>query len=64
MRSIHQAQMANHYAAIESDLGAGHPVGFYFAGDPKLKEILKPVSKVLEVQEQDWLTRRMKPDRT
>ncbi len=44
----HQAQMANHYAAIESDLGAGHPVGFYFAGDPKLKEILKPVSDVLE----------------
>jgi carboxypeptidase Q len=44
----HQAQLADHYAAIESDLGAGHPAGFYFAGDVKLKGILKPVSKVLE----------------
>lgn len=44
----HQAQLADHCAAIESDLGAGHPVGFYFAGDAKLKDILKPVSKVLE----------------
>ena len=44
----HQAELANHYGAIESDLGADHPVGFYFAGDPKLKDFLKPVSKVLE----------------
>ena len=44
----HQAQMVDHYAAIESDLGAGHPVGFYFEGDAKLKDILNPVSKVLE----------------
>jgi carboxypeptidase Q len=44
----HQAQLADHYAAIESDLGAGHPVGFYFAGDAKLKDVLKPVSQVLE----------------
>jgi len=43
-----KAQLANHYAAIESDLGAGHPVGFFFAGDAKLKDVLKPVSKVLE----------------
>ena len=43
-----KAQLANHYAAIESDLGAGHPVGFYFAGDAKLKDVLEPVSKVLE----------------
>ena len=50
----HQAEMENHYAAIESDLGAGHPVGFYFAGDPKLKDILKPVTKVLESSGAGW----------
>ena len=27
-----EADIRNHFAAIESDLGASHPVGFLFAG--------------------------------
>jgi carboxypeptidase Q len=44
----YKSALADHYAAIESDLGAGHPLGFYFAGDAKLKDVLEPVSKVLK----------------
>ncbi len=44
----HETALANHYAAVESDLGAGHPVGFFFTGGPAIKDILKPVSNVLE----------------
>lgn len=46
--SDHKADLGNHYAAIESDLGAGHPVGVFFAGDASLKKTLEPVAKVLE----------------
>ncbi len=44
----HAAEIANQFAAIETDGGAGHPLGIYMAGKPELKEFLKPVAKVLE----------------
>ena len=44
----HAADMANHIGAIESDLGADHPAGIYFAGKPELGRWLRPVAQVLE----------------
>lgn len=44
----HAADAANHVGAIESDMGAGHPDGIYFAGKPELATWLKPVSLALE----------------
>jgi Zn-dependent M28 family amino/carboxypeptidase len=44
----HAAEIANHIGAIESDLGADHPTGLYFAGKPVLAEWLRPVAQLLE----------------
>lgn len=43
----HAADVSNHTAAIESDLGAGHPGGITYAGKPELSEYLKPVAETL-----------------
>ncbi len=44
----HAHDVANHIAAIESDLGAGHPTGFFFVGKPDLEEFMRPVAHVLD----------------
>jgi carboxypeptidase Q len=44
----HKADVANHIGAIESDLGADHPTGIYYAGKPALGGWLRPVSTVLD----------------
>jgi carboxypeptidase Q len=44
----HAADMANHFAAIETDLGAGHPMGVYFKTRPEAKSMLAPISAVLQ----------------
>ena len=44
----HASEMANHAGAIESDLGADHPTGIYYAGKPELGQRLRPVGQVLE----------------
>lgn len=41
------SQMANHIAAIESDLGADHPLGFFARVSAKGLEMLQPLSSVL-----------------
>ena len=41
---------ANHFAAIEADLGASHPIGFLFAGKQDAVPFLAPISKVLTEQ--------------
>ena len=46
----HKADLANHFAAIESDLGAGHPLGFYAQGKPELLTLLQPLSTILQSQ--------------
>lgn len=46
----HKADLANHFAAIESDLGAGHPLGFYAQGKPDLLTVLQPLSIILQSQ--------------
>jgi len=37
--------IAKHFAAIESDLGASHPLGFYFAGKPEAMSFFPALSK-------------------
>jgi carboxypeptidase Q len=44
----HRDDVANHIGAIESDLGADHPTGIYYAGKPDLGQWLRPVSQVLD----------------
>ena len=44
----HGAEMTNHFAAIETDSGAGHAMGIYISGDRALAALLRPVAEVLE----------------
>jgi carboxypeptidase Q len=46
--SEHASDVQNHVAALESDSGAGHPVGFHFVDKPELEEWMRPVAQVLE----------------
>jgi carboxypeptidase Q len=43
----HANDAANHFAAIETDLGAGHPVGINVSGDETILKLLQPVADVL-----------------
>ncbi len=45
-----KGNIANHFAAIEADLGASHPIGFKFAGKPELQRYFGPLVKVLTPQ--------------
>lgn len=42
--------LTNHFAALESDLGASHPLGFYFAGKPEALAYFGPISDTLRSQ--------------
>lgn len=44
----HAAEMADHFAAIETDSGAGHAMGIYITGDRGLTTVFQPVAEVLE----------------
>jgi carboxypeptidase Q len=44
----HTNSLSNHIAAIESDLGADHPTGIYYAGKSDLGRWLQPVAEVLD----------------
>lgn len=56
----HEADMANQFAAIESDLGSDHPVGFYVTGKPELQSFVQPIADLLDasgasvVEAVDW----------
>ncbi|HEX3435226.1 MAG TPA: M20/M25/M40 family metallo-hydrolase, partial [Pseudacidobacterium sp.] len=43
----HADDLKNHIGAIESDLGAGHPIGIAAAGRPELEDWLRPVAHML-----------------
>jgi Zn-dependent M28 family amino/carboxypeptidase len=43
----HAVEMGNHCAAIESDLGAAHPLGFEAKVNPDALPLLKPIQEVL-----------------
>ncbi len=44
------ANIAKHFAAIESDLGASHPFGFLFTGKQEALPFFAPISNVLREQ--------------
>jgi carboxypeptidase Q len=44
----HSAEFPNHVAAIESDSGAAHPLGFDVKMTPKAAELLRPVLEILQ----------------
>ncbi|HEY0377482.1 MAG TPA: M20/M25/M40 family metallo-hydrolase [Pyrinomonadaceae bacterium] len=46
----HAGELGNHYAAIESDRGAGHPLGFEAMVNPEVLPMMAPVSEVLRGQ--------------
>jgi carboxypeptidase Q len=46
----HKAEIANHFAAIEADLGAGHPLGFSSTGKPEVLTLLQPLAVILQSQ--------------
>jgi carboxypeptidase Q len=43
----HAAEMANHFAAIETDSGAGHAMGAYVTGEASIADLLQPLADVL-----------------
>jgi Zn-dependent M28 family amino/carboxypeptidase len=46
----HASELSNHYAAIESDRGAGHPLGFEAKVHPDVLKMIAPVSEILQSQ--------------
>ena len=44
------ADIPKHQAAIESDLGPGHPLGIFYDGDAAIEKIMEPAMKVLALQ--------------
>ena len=44
------ANIAQHFAAIESDSGASHPLGIYYTGKPEIAALLAPLSNILSSQ--------------
>ncbi len=51
-----EENLAKQFAAIESDLGATHPIGFEFAGKREALPFLAPLSKILGEQGARLLT--------
>ncbi|MBK8149214.1 MAG: M20/M25/M40 family metallo-hydrolase [Acidobacteria bacterium] len=45
-----EADIAKHFAAIEGDLGASHPIGFIFAGKNEAMPFLQPLARILNDQ--------------
>ena len=45
-----KANTANHFAAIEADLGDSHPLGFLFAGKSEALPYFAPISNILRSQ--------------
>jgi Zn-dependent M28 family amino/carboxypeptidase len=43
----HQKEIANHFAAMETDGGAGHPLGINYATKPDAKTFFEPVARIL-----------------
>src|SRR5262249_44496261 len=44
----HAPDIPNHFAAIETDSGAGHAMGIYITGDRALTTVFQPIAEVLE----------------
>lgn len=46
----HKNEMANHFAAIEADIGSGRPLGFNASGKPDILTLLQPLATILQSQ--------------
>jgi carboxypeptidase Q len=44
----HEKEIQNHFAAMETDGGAGHPLGINIKGEPEVKKMLAPVADILQ----------------
>lgn len=44
----HEKEIANHFAALETDGGAGHPLGINYTVKPEAKNFFDPVGKILQ----------------
>ena len=44
----HEKDWANHFAAMETDGGADHPLGLNIKGNPEVKKMLAPVAAILQ----------------
>jgi hypothetical protein len=44
----HEKEIQNHFAAMETDSGAGHPLGINIKGQPEVKKMLAPVATILQ----------------
>jgi len=44
----HEKEMSDHFAAIETDGGAGHPIGIYLKAKTEVKQMLTPVAAILQ----------------
>ncbi len=44
----HEKEIANHFGAMETDGGAGHPLGINYATKPEGKAFFEPVAKILQ----------------
>jgi carboxypeptidase Q len=44
----HAKEIPNHFAAMETDGGAGHPVGVNIKGKPEVKKMFAPVAAILQ----------------
>src|SRR5262245_24306285 len=44
----HQKEISNHFAAMETDGGAGHPIGVNIKANPEVKRMFAPIAKILQ----------------
>src|SRR5881398_929372 len=44
----HEKQISNHFAAMETDGGAGHPIGVNIKANPEVKKMFAPVANILQ----------------
>src|SRR5919108_3596914 len=44
----HEKDLGNHFAVMETDGGADHPVGLHIKGKPEVKPMLKAVAAILQ----------------
>jgi Zn-dependent M28 family amino/carboxypeptidase len=44
----HEKDWASHFATMETDGGAGHPIGLNIKAKPEVKTLLKPVAAILQ----------------
>jgi carboxypeptidase Q len=44
----HEKDWANHFATMETDSGAGHPIGLNVKAKPEVKAMLKPIGEILQ----------------